>query len=51
MLLENCCPTDFKSIEQKLKEDSVVEINKVREEFASYRAEVEGNSKKLEEEL
>ena len=51
MLLENCCPTDFQSIEQKLKEDAVVEINKVREEFASYRAEIEGNSKKLEAEL
>jgi len=30
MTLQNCCPTDFKSIGKKLVEDQINEINNVK---------------------
>ena len=41
MLLQNCCPNDFKMIGQKLVEDQVKEINNVKEEFSKYKAEID----------
>ena len=41
MLLQNCCPNDFKMIAQKLVEDQVREINNVKEEFRGYKTEID----------
>ena len=48
MLLQNCCPTDFKMIGQKLVEDQIEEINNVKVEFGRYKTEMDDTSKKTE---
>ena len=51
MLLQNCCPSDFKMIGQKLVEDQVHEINSVKAEFGKYKLEMDETSKKNEQKL
>lgn len=46
MLLQNCCPTDFQMVGQKLLEDSMYEINMLKSNFTKYKLELEDTNKK-----
>ena len=51
MLLQNCCSTDFKMIQEKLVEDQMEQIESVKEEYGRYKAAIDETSKKTELEL
>ena len=51
MLLENCQPTDFKMVGQKLREDQIKEINKVTDDFNRNKDSLEIQKTNLMNEL